>query len=242
MSSLRNAVKRKTHKERSQPLARSRFGLLEKKGDYRKRAKDFHRKERTIQTLRRKADERNPDEFYFGMQNTHTRDGVHVGRSGQVKQYSHEELQLMKTQDLGYIALKAQAESKKIARLRQTLHHTGGSPLITRRHVMFSEEAEPQLSKTAEQSAEPKSDSVPDAASQDPEAARSTAKLKRRQELAYEELQQRQQRHNKLSSMAADMCVQKQLMGKGRKRKLQQADADGEDGRPVFKWHKTRQR
>lgn len=36
--------------------------------------------------------------------------------------------------------------------------------------------------------------------------------LDRRQELAYEELQQRQQRHNKLSSMAADMCVQKQLM------------------------------
>ena len=34
MSSLRNAVKRVTHKERAQPAARKRFGLLEKHKDY----------------------------------------------------------------------------------------------------------------------------------------------------------------------------------------------------------------
>ena len=42
MSSLRNAVKRVTHKERSQPRARNHLGLLEKKKDYQRRAKDFH--------------------------------------------------------------------------------------------------------------------------------------------------------------------------------------------------------
>lgn len=48
MSSLANSVKRKTHKERSQPAARQKFGLLEKKKDYVERAKDFHKKEKTI--------------------------------------------------------------------------------------------------------------------------------------------------------------------------------------------------
>ena len=48
MSSLQNAIKRRTHKERAQPAARAKFGLLEKHKDYVERAKDFHRKENTI--------------------------------------------------------------------------------------------------------------------------------------------------------------------------------------------------
>lgn len=52
MSSLANSVKRKTHKERSQPAARQKFGLLEKKKDYVQRAKDFHKKEKTIKVGR----------------------------------------------------------------------------------------------------------------------------------------------------------------------------------------------
>ena len=36
----------------------------------------FHRKEKTLQNLRRKAEERNPDEFYYAMQNARTRNGV----------------------------------------------------------------------------------------------------------------------------------------------------------------------
>jgi len=48
MSSLQNAIKRRTHKERAQPAARSKFGLLEKHKDYVERARDFHKKENTI--------------------------------------------------------------------------------------------------------------------------------------------------------------------------------------------------
>lgn len=40
-STMRNAIKRITHKERSQPESRKRFGLLEKHKDYVERAKVF---------------------------------------------------------------------------------------------------------------------------------------------------------------------------------------------------------
>ena len=59
---------------------RSKFGLLERKKDYKARADDFHRKEKALQSLRRKAEERNPDEFYFAMESARTRDGVHIKR------------------------------------------------------------------------------------------------------------------------------------------------------------------
>lgn len=60
--------------------ARKKFGLLEKKKDYVLRARDFHKKEDTLKRLQVKAAERNPDEFYFAMENARTKDGVHDGR------------------------------------------------------------------------------------------------------------------------------------------------------------------
>ena len=75
--SYRNLISRREHKERGQPAKRRRLGLLEKHKDYVLRARDFHRKERTIANLKRKAEERNPDEFYFGMVHKRTTKGVH---------------------------------------------------------------------------------------------------------------------------------------------------------------------
>ena len=88
--------------------ARQRYGLLEKKKDYQQRAQDYHRKEkalqvlpasavmiglasalvfaapnesnRAVQDLRRKADDRNADEFYFAMEHRRTKAGVDIGR------------------------------------------------------------------------------------------------------------------------------------------------------------------
>ncbi len=70
MSSLRNAVPQKTHKERHQPGKRQKLGLLEKHKDYVQRAKDYNKKQATIKKLEQKAAFRNPDEYYFKMVNT----------------------------------------------------------------------------------------------------------------------------------------------------------------------------
>ena len=73
MSSLRNAMKRREHKERAQPASRKRFGLLEKHKDYVERARDYNKKKKRIKSLKEKAMNRNPDEFYFNMVNSKTK-------------------------------------------------------------------------------------------------------------------------------------------------------------------------
>lgn len=68
MSSLKNAIPRPTHKERAQPHSRAhRYPLLEKRKDYKLRARDHNEKKQRIKILTEKAKGRNEDEFSFGM-------------------------------------------------------------------------------------------------------------------------------------------------------------------------------
>lgn len=46
------------------------------------------------------------------MEKARTKDGVHVVETGEANKYSQDELRLMRTQDLGYLTLKAQTEAK----------------------------------------------------------------------------------------------------------------------------------
>lgn len=65
------------HRERRQPEHRKKFGYLEKKQDYKKRAIDHHAKAERIKKLKNKAQARNPNEFHFHMINSRLVDGVH---------------------------------------------------------------------------------------------------------------------------------------------------------------------
>lgn len=130
MSSLRNAVKRITHKERSQPKARAHLGFLEKKKDYKKRADHYHRKEDRLKAIQRKADMKNPDEFYFGMRNAAVKAGKHQktdeARGKELAdQIGPEAVRIMKDQDLSYVRMQKQKDSKKAQKLKEALHFIG---------------------------------------------------------------------------------------------------------------------
>ncbi|KAL1589714.1 hypothetical protein WHR41_01690 [Cladosporium halotolerans] len=125
MSSMRNAVQRRNHKERAQPLERQKWGLLEKRKDYSLRAKDHNQKKRKLNALKAKAADRNEDEFYFGMMNSSTKNGVKVAKRGAEnsggggKSLSMDVVKLMKTQDVAYLRTVLQSTRKEIARLEQ---------------------------------------------------------------------------------------------------------------------------
>ncbi|KAF5535229.1 u3 small nucleolar RNA-associated 11 [Fusarium phyllophilum] len=135
MSSMRNAVARRPHRERAQPLERRRLGLLEKHKDYSLRAKDFNKKKAQLKNLKEKAAERNEDEFYFSMmsrkgpgsriQDGKRWSGTVEGDRGN-KAMDVETVRLLKTQDIGYIRTMRQVVAKEVARLEEQVVLTRG--------------------------------------------------------------------------------------------------------------------
>jgi len=60
-STFKNRIPKRKYRERAQPEARAHLGLLEKKQDYKKRAKNYHLKEDMINKLKLKANLKNED-------------------------------------------------------------------------------------------------------------------------------------------------------------------------------------
>ncbi|KAJ3023176.1 UNVERIFIED_CONTAM: hypothetical protein HDU68_008742 [Siphonaria sp. JEL0065] len=122
-SSLRKAAPRKAHRERSQLASRQHLGLLEKKKDYILRATDFKEKKKKLKQMKEKAAFKNEDEFYFGMVNAKTNKGIMSKEAeSRLKQFSHDEMALLKSQDKNYINYQRSINLKKIERLHATKH------------------------------------------------------------------------------------------------------------------------
>lgn len=228
MSSLRNAISRRAHKERAQPEARKKFGLLEKHKDYVVRAKAFHRKEDFIRKLKEKASFKNPDEFYFKMINSRTVDGVHKAKPE--NEYTEEELLLLKNKDMGYILQGIQSEKKKIERLSSTLHQLDNKR--SNKHVYFAEDREEakEIQSRIEQSSNATHfGNIPSC-------------IRRKTASSYKELEGRKLRVQKLEKLYADMALQKELKKPGRKRKLREEEMENPTSQPVYKWRAQRKR
>lgn len=80
--------------------------------------------------LKEKAAFRNPDEFHFGMMSSRMQNGVKLGDRGNVA-LSNNVVQLMKTQDVGYIRTMLQKTRRERERLEEEIHIEEGEGRVT---------------------------------------------------------------------------------------------------------------
>eukprot|EP00605_Chrysophyceae_sp_TOSAG23-4_P000473 GSChrysophyteH1.ASY1.ANO1.532.1 assembled CDS len=235
MSSLRNAVKRVTHKERAQPAARKRFGLLEKHKDYVERAQDYHKKQDYLKVLEKKAAERNPDEFYFKMNKSQVnKKGVHKEkRDGSLDQST---VKLLKTQDMGYIMNKKVIDEKKVKKLQSSLHLIGEDQVgRKKKHKIFvdSEEEQRSFDAAAHLDTRLSDEALP--------SAQQVKKALDKRDKAYKEMQARARRAEKLDSAMHGLQHQRNMMGKGAKRKVSTSQDEKDSNKtPQYKWKRVR--
>ncbi|XP_039596127.1 probable U3 small nucleolar RNA-associated protein 11 [Polypterus senegalus] len=252
MSSFKKALKshQKEHRERSQLSFRKHLGLLEKKKDYKLRANDYHKKQNTLRALRKKALEKNPDEFYFKMITSKLKDGVHVIKRPN-EEVTEEQLKLMGTQDIRYVEMKRVAEAKKIEKLKAELHLLDADGKQKNKHTFFlntkKEVAEFDLAKHLNTAPElldrvynrPTIETLQKETIKGATDPKVVKKLARQRKHQYRILKQRIEREKKMFVIGQKLQTRKDLMDKTKKLKVQKETVDSP---AVYKFVSQRKR
>lgn len=251
MSSFnKNIIPRRIHKERAQPAVRvAKHGLLEKKKDYKLRARDHNRKTARVKLLREKASFRNPDEFYYAMSRHTTTDGAvhrardaHLADAVPLASRTLDQRVLAESQDARYVAHKLQLEKGRVVSLEKRLHRVREAATTPRTHILFADDdddADDIVAAKAKQTAlQRRSDSDDDDDLEDGEGAdRSTSELKK----AYHDLSAHADRCDKLNTVYGDLTVAKNLLTKGERKLVRPSDKES-GVPPLFRWAQERSR
>lgn len=244
----KNLIPRRIHKERSQPAGRiQKHGLLEKRQDYKLRAKDRNRKKLRVKLLREKAAFRNPDEFYYGMigmngQGGRVRRGVNRDEQDAIPiaNRTRDERLLAETQDARYVTVKHGLENGKLESLKKGLHFLEEADKAKRTHTIFVED-EGEMDELAERKSKEAALRAEEEEGDGKAGNRRVKALRRLRDKAYKEYSRRAERKEKLGTVLGDMNTEKMLLAKGRRFKVRSSDA--KTGAPaVFKWQQERSR
>lgn len=245
MAKLVHNVQKKQHRERSQTLDRAKYGLLEKKKDYRLRAADYHKKQAALKALRQKAAQYNPDEYYHAMTRKRTdEDGILITDRGN-EALSTEQVKLYKSQDVNYVRTMRLNELQKIEKLKNKLGFKAGG-----KHTVFVDnENDAELFKAEEffntdesmldrkenrlriDQLETSQKVVKDIDFEDKE------KVDKQKLADFKLLKERMEREKQLREVEDRLETTKELMKNGSKKKMYD-----DDGNVHFKWTNERKR
>ncbi|AOA60904.1 Small subunit (SSU) processome component [Komagataella phaffii CBS 7435] len=246
MAKLVHNVQKKQHRERAQPSERRKLGLLEKKKDYKLRAKDRHAKEAYLKLLREKAKNRNPDEYYHAMVNrTTNEDGIMLEKEEEPA-LTEEEIYLVKTQNATYVSAMRNRDLGKIRRMKQALSygsegkHTvfvdNETELETFDPVKFFKTDARLLNQRENRL---KVDQLLDGDLKNYDQVFEKTKLDTDAEKLKQLklLKSHMDRAKKLQELHNEIVISKELTKEGEKEKL-----IGSDGKPYYKWKTQRKR
>lgn len=257
----KNPFKKKTYLERSQPEARRKLGFLEKHKDYVERARNARMKRDQLKKLKRMAQNRNPDEFQFGMEHTHVDEETGLRRRDSLRgvkgsnKYSADEIKAMQTEDLAYLTMRQTMDLRKAERLRSSLHFLDQKSAGTHTLFMDSEDENedgneeeiiakrmdtvPELihSKVMPKTAQLRSDSIIVGGSESVDVE-TMLKNEESRVKAYKEVVAREKRAKRIKMLARELEIKKQLAGPGKKVKLY----DKKTGGAHFIWRQERKK
>ncbi|KAJ1734893.1 hypothetical protein LPJ61_000824 [Coemansia biformis] len=248
-SSLKKFAPRREHKERGQLSSRKHLGHLEKHKDYVVRAKDYREKQRQLKRLRERAAARNPDEFYFNMERSQMKDGVHV--EDRRTALSAGVQRLLDTQNITYVQMNRNINRQKIEKLQSELHlaDTPQGSHLGPRHTVFVDSEEDvrrfQPAKhfnTLPEFVKRKHNRPTTETLEKGELARPSSKVLRKaaktREERLQELKDRLEREEQLERAESEMTLRRSLKEKGAKRKV------GKDrlGLAIYKWKAERKK
>lgn len=246
MAKLVHNVQKKQHKERSQTLSRAKYGLLEKKKDYKLRADDYHKKQAALKILRDKASQYNPDEYYHAMTRRKTdKDGIIVTERGN-ESLSVAQVKLLKSQDVNYIRTMRLHEKQKADKLRNKLDFKSNG-----KHTVFVDLDEQQdlfsaakFFDTDESLLERKENRLRlEQLETSDKLIKQDLDLDTKDELEKEKLRQykllkeRMTREKQLRQVEAKLEITREVMKNGDKKKMVDSD-----GNAVFKWKNQRKK
>lgn len=252
--SLNNASKsQKTHRERHQPEARNKLGLLEKKKDYQLRAKDYNEKKTVLKELRKKALNKNPDEFYFHMVNSKLEDGVHHDKLSKKDKnaLSQEQIKLMQTQDYKYVSSRRVMEQKKIEKLKATLHLLDSSDRPKNTHTIFVDDEKEKRSLDLSEMFDTESELLGRTFNRIKKSHLSSSDVVSKCEMdedqlksqykSYKQLSQRIQRAKQLAIVEQKIKIKRHLMNK-KEKPATVLKEETPDSAPVVVWQAERKR
>lgn len=245
MTRLVHNVQKKQHKERSQVALRQRYGILEKKKDYRLRADDYHKKQAALKVLKEQAANYNPDEYYHAMTRKRTdADGIQLEDGNECM--TVDQVKLLKLQDINYVRTMRLHESKRVAAEKQNVIINGSG-----KHTVFVD------LEQAQEMFDPATYFDTDASMVERRQNRirrdqlelntgvittdvsPEVRKKQQQEklTLLKQLKQRLERERQLREVEHAMDMKQELLKKGNKKKV-----IGPDGKASFRWKQIRKR
>lgn len=248
MAKLVHNIQKKQHRERSQVQSREKYGLLEKKKDYKLRANDYHKKQAALKALKNKVAAYNPDEYFHAMTKRNTDDrGILIADRGN-EVLSVDQVKLLKTQDVNYIRTMRLNEAQKIKKQKEQLGFKSQG-----KHTVFVESMEDQknfkpadyfntdismIKRRENRLTIDQLEQNKKLINQDAELEES-AKLKQdlKKLKQFKQLKSRLEREKKLKEVESRMDMTRELMKKGNKKKIVNSD-----GLVQFKWKNQRKR